>query len=286
MLSGVGQVQAIRVSDVDIQEGQGQLQSSSDQQDSQVPRHPTLLATLGDEEVFLAQLHRRAMLLNRDFQDKIMDIVDSHAAQRRGEDGRPSVELDPATAMSRRVLAASCLANSRRQSDSHHLMVPEGATQVCCRFDGGESNVVVHMAPPKTVGRMREKMLEYAPPHPRGIWPLSANILDPVRTSIVCYGSDQVMQVARWFTEHEAKTGLVVCRLKNTFSADCDIQATGGYRDLKLFVLFEGKSGSRIIGEIQIHDMPLYLLKLKVCVRLDPLICLFPFISSLSNAFE
>lgn len=27
---------------------------------------------------------------------------------------------------------------------------------------------------------MREKLLEYAPPHPKAIWPLAANILDPV----------------------------------------------------------------------------------------------------------
>ena len=33
---------------------------------------------------------------------------------------------------------------------------------------------------------------EYAPPHPAGHWPLSANILDPVRLSLVCDGPGQV----------------------------------------------------------------------------------------------
>jgi hypothetical protein len=222
-----------------------------------LPPAPTLLATLGEEEVFLAQLTSRAMLLNVEFQAKVLDVVNGHAAPPHDDDGWPSVEVDPAEAVSNQVVAAL---SSGRSS----WTLPREAIEVLCRFDGGEGDVVVHMAPQKAVARMREKMLEYAPPHPQGRWPLSANILDPVRASIVCDGSDQVVQVARWFTEHEAETGLVVCRLKNTFSAAHDTQALGGYRDLKLFVLFEGAGGLRIIGEIQIHDMQLYLLKLKV----------------------
>ena len=38
----------------------------------------------------------------------------------------------------------------------------------------------MHPAPAKAVARMREKLREYAPPHPKGVWPLAANILDPV----------------------------------------------------------------------------------------------------------
>ena len=35
----------------------------------------------------------------------------------------------------------------------------------------------------------------YAPPHPKATWPLSANILDPVRASVVCSGPSQIIQV-------------------------------------------------------------------------------------------
>ena len=51
----------------------------------------------------------------------------------------------------------------------------------CGRFSGDEASyVAVHQAPVKTAARMRVKAAEYAPPHPKGHWPLSANILDPV----------------------------------------------------------------------------------------------------------
>ena len=53
-----------------------------------------------------------------------------------------------------------------------------------CAFEGGAvGRVEVHAAPVKKVARMRDKLTKYAPPHPRGQWPLSANILDPVRCS-------------------------------------------------------------------------------------------------------
>ena len=256
-----GQVRAIRISEEDIAEGQLRFSSKQPSSHSPLPPTPTLLATLGEEEVFLAQLSSRAMLLNVEFQAKVLDVVNGHAAPPRNDDGRSTVEVDAAAAMSNQVMAASSRGHFLTGSVS---TLPREASKVLCRFDCGEGSVVVHTAPPKGVARMREKMLENAPPHPQGRWPLSANILDPVRVSIVCCGSDQVMQVARWFTEGEAETGLVVCRLKNSFAAACDIAASGGYRDLKLFVLFEGAGGFRIVGEIQIHDMELYLLKLKV----------------------
>jgi hypothetical protein len=259
--AGGEQVRAIRISAEDIEEGE---LGSSATPPQDPPWVSAPLAPLCEEEVFLAQLSRRAALLNREFQAKVLGVVDGRAAPRRSGDHRPSAATHPPEPTSNEAVAASF---HTRFWPGSTWTLPKGATSATCRFDGGvEGGVVVHTAPPKGVARMREKMLEYAPPHPQGRWPLSANILDPVRASIVCCGSDQVMQVARWFTEGEAETGLVVCRLKNSFAAACDIAASGGYRDLKLFVLFEGASGLRIIGEIQIHDMQLYLLKLKVRV--------------------
>ena len=39
----------------------------------------------------------------------------------------------------------------------------------------------------------------YEPPHPRGQWPLCANIVDPVRTSVVCSGPAQIAEVTCTF---------------------------------------------------------------------------------------
>ena len=76
----------------------------------------------------------------------------------------------------------------------------------------------------------------------------------------------QVLEVAQWFLEGGAAAGLPVCRVKNGFAAG-DGDVVDGYRDLKVYVTFEGPMGLRIIGEIQIHDRALHELKLKVCVR-------------------
>ena len=47
----------------------------------------------------------------------------------------------------------------------------------------------VILAPIKTVARMLEKINKYRPPvYPshRCLWPLAANVLDPVRLTLVC----------------------------------------------------------------------------------------------------
>jgi hypothetical protein len=44
---------------------------------------------------------------------------------------------------------------------------------------------------------MREKLAEYAAEG--AAWPLCANILDPVRASVVCGGPGQMVEVAEWF---------------------------------------------------------------------------------------
>ena len=66
-----------------------------------------------------------------------------------------------------------------------------------CLFDDGPSAVEVHLAGPKTTARMLEKLADYAPPHPQSEWPLCANILDPVRLSVVCRGPQEIIQVRR-----------------------------------------------------------------------------------------
>jgi hypothetical protein len=72
-----------------------------------------------------------------------------------------------------------------------------GAVRLECVFDEGVGQVLVEAAPPKSAARMREKKRKYGPPHPGARRPLSANILDPVRASVVCTGASQLLQVRR-----------------------------------------------------------------------------------------
>jgi len=59
-------------------------------------------------------------------------------------------------------------------------------------------------APVKSIERMRDKVKEYEAPD--ATWPLCANILDPVRCSLICQGPLQVVEVVRWFLELEEET--------------------------------------------------------------------------------
>ncbi len=105
---------------------------------------------------------------------------------------------------------------------------------VACTFEGHEvGHVEVFTAPVKTIERMREKVLEYATEGCGDKWPLCANILDPVRASVVCNGPAQILQVLQWFAgsnpsrtsevqetiENGATVRLLpLCRVKNKFA--------------------------------------------------------------------
>mmetsp|Transcript_31044 Transcript_31044/g.83369 ORF Transcript_31044/g.83369 Transcript_31044/m.83369 type:complete len:391 (-) Transcript_31044:332-1504(-) len=116
--------------------------------------------------------------------------------------------------------------------------------------DGWRDWVELRQAKPKKTSRMLEKLRKYSPPHPRAHWPLAANILDPVRCSIICNGASAMLQVHRWFADRQDKSSIPICRIKNKFSLGENVP--GGYRDLQLSVLVEGERGLRIIGEIQV----------------------------------
>jgi hypothetical protein len=190
------------------------------------------ISTNLDEEVFLAQLALRAKLLNDEFQEEVIRIVAKHC----------NTEVE------------------RNQSGS---LAADASTSRIISFGDHCDRVEVHSAKPKAVQRMREKLQKYAYPHPRSEWPLCANILDPVRASIVCHGASQILRILSWFTEQQDPVGLPICRMKNKFSFPAEL-VPDGYRDLQICVLFRGSSGLSIIGEIQIHDAELHDLKLKV----------------------
>ncbi len=73
---------------------------------------------------------------------------------------------------------------------------PDSRKLTICRFDEGPALVAIHSAPVKGIARMREKLLEYSQKgNLLAGWPLTANILDPIRVSIVCNGPTQILQV-------------------------------------------------------------------------------------------
>lgn len=100
------------------------------------------------------------------------------------------------------------------------------ATMLECRFDDGPGAVEVIAAPLKRLARMREKLVEYAPLGPGAVgpgavgpgagWPLSANILDPVRASIVCSGPAHMLQVGG----RSASSFVVVCLCRHSGSSE------------------------------------------------------------------
>ena len=188
-----------------------------------------------DEEVFISQLALRASLLNNEFQAEILQIINAYG----------------------------CSFGHHECDKSNGLPV----ISMSCIFNEIVGEVEIHPAPPKMRERMRQKMHKYTYPHPRSVWPLCANILDPIRVSIVCHGASQILQILSWFAAQEECNGLPVCRLKNRFSFPED-EVPNGYRDIQICVVFEGSSGLSIIGEIQIHDSELHALKLKVFIHL------------------
>ena len=101
-----------------------------------------------------------------------------------------------------------------------------------CSFESSHSVGAVTVSParPKGAQRMREKLAEYKADGAE--WPLTACILDPVRTSLICSGPAHMLEVAQWFTSQSqndshptsmsGKGKLQPCRIKNKFCLDRD----------------------------------------------------------------
>jgi len=131
-----------------------------------------VVAPMKDEEVYVSQLYRRAVLLNEEFQVRMRKAV----ARRFGE------------------------------------------------------RVQFHGARVKTKARIREKLLCYITPEdsqsvdeeegdePEMELPLAANILDPVRATVVCDGPAEMLEVAQWLLNHGEKEQIPVVRVKNKFA--------------------------------------------------------------------
>jgi len=187
-----------------------------------------------DEEIFLQQLYRRARILSRPFQKRVFQEICRHAAKENltfdvgsliepANLRSPTNDATSSTIPSQGANAhgAACEANSSFSAARALRRKTRGARIVDCLFNtprhsdssGPElasssyiSPVEVKFAPVKTLARMREKVKEYD--FPEANWPLSANILDPVRISLICEGPLEIVEVVRWFFEAEEESNL------------------------------------------------------------------------------
>lgn len=164
-------------------------------------------------QVYIAQLHRRAVILDGSFKDKVMEAINLDGSESDCDSvGRPSTHatVDTLTAASRdstdahRSLPTSRSGTSLASDDDHDsgLMMTsinsrsQASRRVSFTREGRVTHAEVFFAKVKKQVRMREKLAKYAPPYPHSQWPLTAHITDPVRLSVVCSGPSDVMQVS------------------------------------------------------------------------------------------
>lgn len=135
---------------------------------------------------------------------------------------------------------------------------------------GAASGPRVFPGPVKSKQRMLEKVLAYHAEQQReggspANHPLAAQILDPVRCSIVCRNPKHVVQIAQWLINEGPSVGLPVVRVKNKFSVPPSHAGEyDGYRDIMLSVVFRSEGGLKIIGEVQLHDQRMFDIKVKM----------------------
>ncbi len=229
-----------------------------------------------DEDIFITQLFRRATLLNDSFQTTVKDTLLQHQVWSGSDlslvcDSEPQSQFEnartPNGAHQFNVDLVYCRCQSSQDSflgfRDEHVM----EERIKCQFKSHTAYIDLFPAPVKTIARMREKVAEYAVKS--DTWPYSANILDPVRASIVCDGPNEILEAFAWFESRDiSASGLRLCRVKNKFSFKTE-DLVGGYRDLMASFVFKGKGNLSIIGEIQFHDRALHYLKRKVTVQFN-----------------
>ena len=231
---------------------------------------------LQDEDIFVTQLFRRATLLNNAFQSGVRETLLRHqvwhgsGASLDSLSDAPSqfertATLNDADEIHIDIVYKRSYKGSHDSSRSLNLKDDTMEERIKCQFKSHTAFIGLFPAPVKTVARMLEKVAEYA--QNKDTWPYSANILDPVRASIVCDGPNEILETFAWFASRDSATGLRLCRVKNKFAFKTE-DLVGGYRDLMVSFVLEGNGNLNIIGEIQFHDRALHYLKRKVSIVL------------------
>lgn len=217
-------------------------------------------AVLQDESLFIAQLHRRSRLLDRRFKCKVFQILAETLVPQRSDQYETFEGDNIYTLEGERNPMQKTMKDILTKEEAESTGFLEVSVGF---FRDGPAKIEMHLAPIKSIERMREKLFKYAPPHPRSQWPRTANILDPIRLTLSCNGPQHVLETVRWFLQSQGTTGLTVCRIKNKFLLP-EHEVTDGYRDVTLNVLFKDASGLAVICEIQVHDKQLHAFKVKM----------------------
>ena len=137
-------------------------------------------------QVYIAQLHRRAIILDSRFKDRVMEVFNFDASQSYRDSGGGLAQ----TSHSKALLSSAASLTSHSETSSSR------SRHVAFMREGKVTHVEVFFANVKKPSRMREKLARYEPPYPGSRWPLTAHILDPVRLSVVCSGPSDIMQVS------------------------------------------------------------------------------------------
>ena len=143
--------------------------------------HKQSLSEAVSEQVYIAQLHRRALILDRRFKDKVIDALNVGSPE---IDAKQNVGQDSSS-------ISETAGNTASLGNSVSSGIP-----VVFKLTGQVTRAEVFLAPVKTQHRMREKLARYEPPYPGSQWPLTGHITDPVRLSVVCSGPSDVLQVS------------------------------------------------------------------------------------------
>jgi len=191
------------------------------------------------ETVYIAQLHRRALILNHAFQQKVMDglaqtmtgiavvpetgnvveglqeptntigiltgtAVLTVTSEWGSEDSQPLTPVKMESTVTESVSKKCAVVSDRICSMSTtDLSTTSNLVEVDFMRNGQQSQVKIIFAPIKKKARMREKLNKYVLPNPRCEWPLTAYIADPIRLSVVCNGPAQMLEMVRWFVESQ-----------------------------------------------------------------------------------
>jgi hypothetical protein len=168
--------------------------------------------------VYIAQLHRRAVILDRHFKSKVIASLNSHKTEdAEGQqvpvptiDSEPAVLEPPGSSGERSAYSSTCAHQTLQSSaatwqSSAHAKTNEvsesedDGRRLSLEFVAqGQSSVHVeiYFGRIKRQIRMREKIAKYLPPYPRSQWPLTGHITDPVRLAIVCSDPAGMMEVS------------------------------------------------------------------------------------------
>ncbi|EKX32018.1 hypothetical protein GUITHDRAFT_121812 [Guillardia theta CCMP2712] len=270
-------VQAIRVSEEDVKEARALFTRSC----QCLPEH-----------VFVAQLHAKATTLAETFRESLLLLLLPHSTglvvQHAGGEEvtlrcRFEGEEDDVTVRYARVKSQHRMREKLKEfAPPAPASGPPAAAPAAAADDVDNAPPALATSPALSdvshaarsvnvaaISRLASASFVAPACRPEAAWPLAANIVDPVRLSVVCRGPSKMLQVLQWLRAADSSEPLSVCRIRNKFvrarrkeekgeEEEEEVQGEvdgGGLRVLMVSMLLRGPRGMNIIGEVQVHDV-------------------------------